>query len=162
MGPIGWLIAFWSIPLLYDTLAFLLTAWKAYDYWRKEVNTPLISVIWRDGLLYFFVIFSMNFTNVVIFLTTPKSLRAVNLTPTLILSVVLSCRLVLNLRATHAHTGISPPSSGFTANSNPKAPITPHDHDKPSLYVPKSEWMELSSTEYRPKLQPNRPDYFPG
>jgi hypothetical protein len=57
-----------------------LTAWKSYDFWRKEVNTPLISVIWRDGILYFFVIFSMNVINLSIFLTTPKALRAINLT----------------------------------------------------------------------------------
>jgi hypothetical protein len=59
---------------------FRLTAWKAYEYWKREVNTPLFNVIWRDGLLYFFAIFSMNLTNVIIFLTVPKTLRAINLT----------------------------------------------------------------------------------
>jgi len=160
MGPIGWLVAFWSIPLLYDGLTFLLTAWKAYDFWRKEVNTPLISVIWRDGVLYFFAIFSMNLTNVIIFLTTPRSLRAVNLTPTLVFSVILSCRLVLNLRGTRAHTGFSAPSSG---NSNTKVRVNPSNGlDKPSSYMPKSEWMEPSTPEYPSRLEPNRPDYFPG
>jgi len=56
------------------------TALKTYDFWKKDVNTPLVSVIWRDGVLYFFAIFSMNFTNVMIFLTAPHSLRAINLT----------------------------------------------------------------------------------
>ncbi|PPQ84956.1 hypothetical protein CVT25_004469 [Psilocybe cyanescens] len=101
MGPFGWLIAFWTIPLLYDSLTFLLTAWKAYDFWKKEVDTPIFDVIWRDGLLYFFAIFTMNAANVIIFLTVPKGLRAVNLTPTLILEIVLSCRLILNLRGSH-------------------------------------------------------------
>jgi len=57
-----------------------LTAWKAFDYWKKDVNTPLITVIWRDGVLYFFAIFSMNVVNVLIFLAAPQSLRAINLT----------------------------------------------------------------------------------
>ena len=57
-----------------------LTAWKAYGYWKVEVNTPLFDIIWRDGLLYFFVIFTMNAANVIIFLTVPQGLRAVNLT----------------------------------------------------------------------------------
>jgi len=99
MGPFGWLIAFWSIPLFYDTNTFLLTAWKAYGYWKVEVNTPLFDIMWRDGLLYFFVIFSMNAVNIIIFLTVPEGVRTVNLTPTLVLEVVLSCRLVLNLRS---------------------------------------------------------------
>jgi len=110
MGPFGWLIAFWTIPLLYDTLAFLLTAWKAYDFWKREIETPLFDIIWRDGLLYFFVIFSMNATNVIIFLTVPETLRAVNLTPTLILEIILSCRLVLNLRDAHSRSTSQPSS----------------------------------------------------
>ena len=57
-----------------------LTAWKAYGYWKKEVNTPLFDIIWRDGFLYFFVIFSMNAANVIIFSTVPEALRAFNLT----------------------------------------------------------------------------------
>ena len=57
-----------------------LTAWKAYGYWKEEVNTPLFNIIWRDGLLYFFVIFTMNAANVIILSTTPQALRAVNLT----------------------------------------------------------------------------------
>jgi hypothetical protein len=57
-----------------------LTAWKAYEFWKKEINTPLFNIIWRDGLLYFFAIFSMNLINVIVFLTVPKALRAINLT----------------------------------------------------------------------------------
>jgi hypothetical protein len=102
MGPFGWLISFWAIPLFYDTIAFVLTACKAYHFWRSEIDTPLFDIIWRDGVLYFFGIFTMNAINVIIFLTAPKALRAINLTPTLILEVVLSCRLVLNLREVDA------------------------------------------------------------
>jgi len=56
-----------------------LTAWKAYNFWKKEINTPLFKIIWRDGLLYFFAIFSMKLINVIIFVTVPKGLRSVNL-----------------------------------------------------------------------------------
>jgi hypothetical protein len=68
-----------SVPLLYDTLVFLcvgsnirasllspltipdpysLTARKTYELWKKRVTTPLLDVIWKDGVLYFFVTFS--------------------------------------------------------------------------------------------------------
>ncbi|KAF8884116.1 hypothetical protein BD779DRAFT_790822 [Infundibulicybe gibba] len=121
-GPRGWLIAFWAIPLLYDGVTFLLTAWRAYRYWKQEMETPLFNVIWRDGVLYFFAIFSMNVANVVIFLTVPKSLQAINLTPTLIFEIVLSCRLFLNLRG-GGNRGVRPaplwqPGGGDSSNGN--------------------------------------------
>jgi len=97
--PYGWLVAFWTIPLVYDGIVFVLTAWKAYGYWKKEVNTPLFDIIWRDGLLYFFAILFMNVINVIIFSTASPVLRVVNLAPTIILEVILSCRLLLNLRS---------------------------------------------------------------
>ncbi|KAF4613124.1 hypothetical protein D9613_010932 [Agrocybe pediades] len=138
MGPTGWLIAFWTIPLFYDALAFLLTAWMAYDFWRKELNVPLFHVIWRDGLLYFFAIFSMNLTNVVIFLTVPKTLRAINLTPTLIFEIVLSCRLVLNLRGTQGGTTSVPSNtlkwSTDKSKSNPSAPGILATHEQVRSY----------------------------
>ena len=56
-----------------------LTAWKAYGYWKTEVNTPMFDIIWRDGLLYFFAIFSMNVANVIIFSTLSPIVRLINL-----------------------------------------------------------------------------------
>ncbi|KAF8875838.1 hypothetical protein BD779DRAFT_1678048 [Infundibulicybe gibba] len=119
-GPRGWLIAFWAIPLLYDALTFLLTSWRAYRFWKQEVTTPLFDIIWRDGVLYFFAVFSMNVANMVIFLTVPKSLQPINLTPTLILEVILSCRLFLNLRGGRKNAVSGPhwhPGSGGNSNS---------------------------------------------
>ena len=55
-------------------------ACKTCEYWRKAANTPLVSVIWRDGVLYFLAVFSMHLSNFWIFLIAPKRLRDVNLT----------------------------------------------------------------------------------
>ena len=117
----------WYLLILNSLIQlYRLTAWKAFEFWKKEINIPLFSVIWRDGLLYFFAIFSMNLINVIIFITVPNILRVVNLTwvfhligyqvrinkcltrPTLILQVILSCRLLLNLREVHASTTSKP------------------------------------------------------
>ncbi|KAF8885141.1 hypothetical protein BD779DRAFT_692723 [Infundibulicybe gibba] len=138
-GPREWLIAFWAIPLLYDTITFLLTSWHAYRFWKQEVKTPLFDIIWRDGVLYFFAIFSMNVANLVIFLTVPKSLQAINLTPTNILGVVLSCRLFLNLRGGHK-SALSVPhwhpgGSGNSRSRNAQSANT-------------SEPIEISSSEF--------------
>ena len=117
----------WSILILNPLIQlYRVTAWKAFEFWKKEINAPLFNVIWHDGLLYFFAIFSMNLINVIIFLTVPNILRVVNLTwvfrlighqirtnkhltrPTLMLEVILSCRLLLNLRRVHASTTSQP------------------------------------------------------
>ncbi|KAF8512614.1 hypothetical protein BU17DRAFT_53993 [Hysterangium stoloniferum] len=151
MGPDSWLISFWSIPILYDTIAFLLTAWKAFEFWRREIDTPLFSIIWRDGVFYFFAIFSMNVINIVIFLTVPKTLRAINLTPTLIFEIVLSCRLVLNLRGPH---GMSPSAprrpTGAMWSDNSKTRSNP-SHDQADRTIPDKD--VIYCTPYSPSTE---------
>ncbi|KAH9481914.1 hypothetical protein JR316_0006444, partial [Psilocybe cubensis] len=78
-GPFKWQVTYWTLPLFYDTLTFLLTAWKAHSFWKEELDTRLFDIIWRDGLLYFLAILAMNVVNVVIFLTAPNGIRTVNL-----------------------------------------------------------------------------------
>jgi len=98
LGSVGWMTTFWTMFLVFDTVTFMLTAWKTIEYWRKEVNAPLIRLIWRDGLIYFATIFCMNCTNVIIFSHVSPTLRPINLEPTAMLTVIMTCRLVLNLR----------------------------------------------------------------
>ncbi|PPQ84344.1 hypothetical protein CVT26_011406 [Gymnopilus dilepis] len=153
-GPFGWLVAFWSIPLFYDTLTFLLTAHKAYTLYKSEVTTPLFDIIWRDGLLYFFGVFSMNLANVIIFLTVPRGLRAVNLSrgvltdvwygsnrATLVLEVVLSCRLILNLRGAHG-LSIPPSQASHQSHSHSQSHSQTHSH---SHLLPLPQSRELAS-----------------
>ncbi|KIJ44713.1 hypothetical protein M422DRAFT_67438 [Sphaerobolus stellatus SS14] len=122
MGPRVWLITFWSIPLFYDLLTFLLTGWTALRFWKQQLNVPLFTVIWRDGVLYFFAIFSMNLTNIIIFLTVPQTLRAINLTPTLVFEIVLSCRLLLNLRGTQENYP-PPPAAWKPVNASSRTQV---------------------------------------
>lgn len=120
IGPTKWLITFWAMPLAFDTLTFLLTAYKSFTYWRMEVSTPMLTILFRDGLIYFSAIFGMNLLNVILFTTMPPTLQAINLPATAMLGIVMSCRLVLNVRGpmknmntgpsyrtTHTGTGIT-------------------------------------------------------
>jgi len=99
IGPQGILVAFWVLPLVYDTVTFSLTLFKAVSLWRNETKSPTLSLLFRDGLVYFAAIFSMNLINVILFVTQSTTLQAVNLPATLMLNIIMSCRLVLNLRA---------------------------------------------------------------
>ncbi|TFK35973.1 hypothetical protein BDQ12DRAFT_737250 [Crucibulum laeve] len=109
IGPEKWLIAFWSMPLVYDAVTFVLTLWKSFEHWRNQVSSSTLSLLFRDGLIYFTAIFTMNVINVVLFVTQRPSLQAINLPSTLMLNIIMSCRLVLNLRA---------PRSAVTLGSN--------------------------------------------
>lgn len=87
------------MPLLFDTTVFILTLAKTVQLWRRDIHSRTISSFFRDGLIYFVGIFLMNLINVIIFVTQESSLQAVNLPATLMLNIILACRLVLNLRA---------------------------------------------------------------
>ncbi|KAG6866106.1 hypothetical protein C0991_008413 [Blastosporella zonata] len=98
IGPTNWLVAFWALPLVFDTLSFGLTLYKSIQHWRNEVKSTTLSLLFRDGLVYFAAIFSMNLINVVLFVTQDETLQAINLPSTLMLNIIMSCRLILNLR----------------------------------------------------------------
>jgi len=115
IGPQEWLVAFWCMPLLFDFVVFSLTLAKSFMFWRRDVHSRTIRAFFRDGVIYFFGIFTMNLLNVTIFLTQDSTLQAVNLPATLMLNIMLACRLVLNLRApSKIQTLPGSNNSGFT------------------------------------------------
>ncbi|GLB34155.1 hypothetical protein LshimejAT787_0110390 [Lyophyllum shimeji] len=118
IGPTQWLVGFWSIPLVYDTTTFLLTLYKTVGYWRTRVDSPTLAVLFRDGLVYFAAIFTMNLVNVVLFVTQNTTLQAANLPATLMLNILMSCRLVLNLRG--SKSVVSSDGSHLSTGEEPK------------------------------------------
>lgn len=102
IGPTNWLVAFWAMPLLYDAVTFFMTLYKSVEHWRNQVESSTLAILFRDGLVYFAAIFSMNLINVVLFVTQSPTLQAINLPATLMLNIIMSCRLVLNLRASRS------------------------------------------------------------
>jgi len=164
-----------------------LTAWKTIEYWRKEFKTPLVRLIWRDGLVYFAVIFSMNLANVIIFSEVQRSLRPINLKPTDMLTVIMSCRLILNLRSMSSRGGNSsgnksgaeapgsqppplqrgttresPPASSRTEKEMPLLPMTIDIHQdfKPPT-PPSTAHGHPGVTQYYAVHQPMPPPWQP-
>ncbi|KAF8868494.1 hypothetical protein BD779DRAFT_1683710 [Infundibulicybe gibba] len=85
------------MALVYRFYTFLEASWRTYCLWKQEATMPLFDILRRYGVLYFFVIFSMNVANLFIIEAVPELLEPVNFTPMLILEVTLSCRLFLSL-----------------------------------------------------------------
>jgi len=160
LGSAGRMTAFWAMFLAVDTVMFAFTTWKTIDYWRKEINTPLIRLIWRDGLVYFAIIFCMNCTNVIIFSLGSPALRPINLAPTAMLTVIMTSRLVLNLRdfsyhgsnLTSKNKGPDSPSSFMIRGATHGSPYSGFRGEKTEAFLPIAVDVhrEVINTTYRP------------
>ena len=99
-----------------------LMAFKTCEYWRKAANTPLVSVMWRDGVLYFLAVFSMHLSNFWIFLIAPKRLRDVNLM--YVIETYNRVVIFTNVFSIQARLSSSPSSSpaGWSSTSGTSTP----------------------------------------
>ncbi|EEB91669.1 hypothetical protein MPER_09939, partial [Moniliophthora perniciosa FA553] len=60
----------WMVLFAYDAIVFLMTAYRTYRYWRMEQmeRENLLSLMFRDGALYFGVMALANMANILTFL----------------------------------------------------------------------------------------------
>ncbi|KAF9040756.1 hypothetical protein BJ165DRAFT_320359 [Panaeolus papilionaceus] len=91
--------ALWVSPLITDSCIFILTLWRIRHYRQRIRSTPLVQIFLRDGIMYFFAIFSANFFNSMIYFVAAPDLKAVGASFSQLLTSVMISRLVLNLRA---------------------------------------------------------------
>ncbi|KAM0748665.1 hypothetical protein T439DRAFT_327930 [Meredithblackwellia eburnea MCA 4105] len=93
-------ILYWVLPCVFDAVVFGLTMWKAWQYTRSiGGGTPLLSVVIRDGTLIFFIIFLSNVVNVAFYAQTNTGIQPINSPFTVIITSMMACRLVLNLKS---------------------------------------------------------------
>jgi len=93
----------WVAPLVTDSCIFLLTVWRTWDYVKESRTTPTIRIFFRDGLMYFLVIFMANLMNTLIYFMAVQDLKAIGASFSQLITATMISRLVLNLR--------TPPSS---------------------------------------------------
>ncbi|KAE9396653.1 hypothetical protein BT96DRAFT_884594 [Gymnopus androsaceus JB14] len=93
--------ALWFGPLVTDVFIFSFTLWrtKAYFTRRGRGSTPTIELFVRDGVMYFMVIFSVNFLNILIYIFAVEDLKAIGASFSQLMTSVMISRLVLNLRS---------------------------------------------------------------
>ncbi|KAI0080432.1 hypothetical protein K474DRAFT_1769425 [Panus rudis PR-1116 ss-1] len=85
--------------LVFDATIFILTLARAIFLRLKQNNVPLMTLIVRDGTLYFLVLFFVNLVNVFLLSLAPADLSAINAPFASMITCVLVARLVFNLRA---------------------------------------------------------------
>ncbi|KAF9066764.1 hypothetical protein BDP27DRAFT_1330015 [Rhodocollybia butyracea] len=88
----------WEALFLYDTTLFLLTLIKTYRSRRQGVlKIDLLSLILRDGSIYFALMALANLSNILTFYFAPLYLRGGLSTFATCVSVTMMSRLMLNL-----------------------------------------------------------------
>ncbi|THH18409.1 hypothetical protein EW146_g2573 [Bondarzewia mesenterica] len=100
------LLGFFIAPLGYDTIVTLMTVWKAF-YIRRHNGGPssrLIQTFLREGVFYYLLISIANLINGIFYLQPRQVISAINIPLSVMLSPVLACRLILDLRERGSET----------------------------------------------------------
>ncbi|KAI0688136.1 hypothetical protein BC835DRAFT_333933 [Cytidiella melzeri] len=124
------LLGFFIAPLLYDTIVTVMTVVKAITIRRRSggPSSQLIQTFLREGVFYYLMISIANLINGIFYLQPRQSISAICIPLSVMLSPVLACRLVLDLRERGAQTvAQSTGTMAFTAgvSSSKSSPSSP-------------------------------------
>lgn len=115
----------WIPSLVVEVTLVVLTIFKTSQHVRAAVQTPVLSIILRDGCLYFVAIFVLMLLNAICY-GLPNQTGAYEdsfVEPELCISSVLSSRLFLNLR------GALNSNKKFDTLGTPKSPMRVEEHE---------------------------------
>ncbi|KAF9262734.1 hypothetical protein L218DRAFT_1000304 [Marasmius fiardii PR-910] len=102
----------WIAVFIYDAILFFLTAVRTFRYYFRTrpdpgvLHFPLLSLMFRDGAMYFGVMALVNLPNILTYYIAGPFMRGGLSSFTSCIAVTMMCRLMLNLHAT-ADTGLS-------------------------------------------------------
>ncbi|KAI0646175.1 hypothetical protein C8Q79DRAFT_961341 [Trametes meyenii] len=93
----------WVAELVFDSVVFFATLYRTIQLYRRTLigeALSLITVIMRDGIMYFAAIFVSNLVTVLIFVfATQPDLKVINASFSTLITSLMVSRLMLNLRA---------------------------------------------------------------
>ncbi|KZV62813.1 hypothetical protein PENSPDRAFT_590832 [Peniophora sp. CONT] len=110
---------FWLAPVAMDLICTAMTLYKVIAF-KRITSMPLIRTFVREGVFYFLAVAAVNVLNAAFMFQKNASIQYINCFLALILSQVLCCRLVLNLRG-QQNTGLER-SMLYTSNVGGKSP----------------------------------------
>ncbi|KAL1941568.1 hypothetical protein VTO73DRAFT_7007 [Trametes versicolor] len=92
----------WVAELVFDSVVFFATLYRTIQLYRRTVigeAQSLITIIMRDGIMYFAAIFVSNLVTVLIFIfATQPDLKVINASFSTLITSLMVSRLMLNLR----------------------------------------------------------------
>ncbi|OSD07869.1 hypothetical protein PYCCODRAFT_1381033 [Trametes coccinea BRFM310] len=93
----------WVAELVFDSAVFFATLYRTITLYRRTLigeALSLITVIMRDGIMYFAAIFVSNLVTVLIFIFAPQpDLKVINASFSTLITSLMVSRLMLNLRS---------------------------------------------------------------
>ncbi|KAI0036597.1 hypothetical protein K488DRAFT_29210, partial [Vararia minispora EC-137] len=95
------LLFFFLAPLMFDTIVTFITVLKAINMRRQSgtgSSSRLIQTFLREGVFYYILISIANLVNGIFYLQPHQVISAINIPLSVMLSPVLACRLILDLR----------------------------------------------------------------
>jgi len=95
-GPIASASAW--LPLTYDTIVLILTLKRTLGPIRRKTAGKIARVLLRDGILYYSVIFSVNFVLTIMIAAAPSGLQNITAQLEYLLTVAMMSRITLHLR----------------------------------------------------------------
>ncbi|KAH9858241.1 hypothetical protein C2E23DRAFT_880880 [Lenzites betulinus] len=100
------LLGFFIAPLLYDTVVTFMTIGKAVSIRRRNggPSSQLIQTFLREGVFYYILISFANLINGIFYLQPRQAISAICIPLSVMLSPVLACRLILDLRERGSET----------------------------------------------------------
>jgi len=114
--PFKFLWAYWVPILVYESTGFLMVFYKAFQHirhsnWQDTVTeisqsttSSLMTVLYRDSLIYFAVIFGLYVATCVLFASQDPSVNGMMDGPTISIIAILGNRVLFNLRASDARS----------------------------------------------------------
>lgn len=138
--------AAWGGMLVFDSVIFVMTVLKSFPLRSKSQD--LITVLLRDGTIYFSVILAANLANILILVIGGPFTRNLGTIPMNVISSVMISRLVLNLRdpALVRRRQSGGPGMGSTAGVCPNISTvaqTQYTRDPEDGWVPTNTTYEL-------------------
>ncbi|KAI0317024.1 hypothetical protein OF83DRAFT_1059363, partial [Amylostereum chailletii] len=113
---------YWLAPVAFDLICTAMTIGKVVQMRRLSTH-PLLKVFVREGLFYFVAVAAVNLLNAAFMFQSNVNIQNINSFLALILSQVLCCRLVLNLRTPSSSLESSGQRSA-TRNQMPGTAVT--------------------------------------
>ncbi|KAG8731039.1 hypothetical protein FRC12_019931 [Ceratobasidium sp. 428] len=89
----------WLPALIFETFLFVLTVIKAREHSKANFNTPVVHILYRDGIFYYAIICCCSMFNMMVWLAAPPTLIALSKYFVLAVVPAMGARLVLNLRS---------------------------------------------------------------
>ncbi|KAI0094256.1 hypothetical protein BDY19DRAFT_11232 [Irpex rosettiformis] len=126
------LLGFFIAPLMYDTIVTAMTVVRAITIRRRNggASSRLIQTFLREGVFYYLLISIANLINGIFYLQPRQAISAICIPLSVMLSPVLACRLVLDLRQRGSETvaqstGTMAFTAGVTSSkSSPGSPFS--------------------------------------